>query len=244
MESRERLIVALDVENLRTAEKLVKNLSSYISIFKIGLQLFSLYHKDAIKMVKNYGAKIFLDLKFCDIPNTVAKGAEVITSFDVYFFNLHTFGGYEMMKQARIASLKKAKEIGISPPKILGVTLLTSIDQKILKEELKIKYSVEEYVIWLASLARKAGLSGVVASAQEAKIIRKSFKKNFIIVTPGIRPKQRNLDDQKRVLTAEEAINSGADYLVIGRPVIEAKNPVDIVKNIIEEIENAKRRNS
>jgi orotidine-5'-phosphate decarboxylase len=241
MEASERLIVALDLDDLKKVEKFVKELSPYVKIFKIGMQLFSLYHRDALKVVKDCGGEIFLDLKFCDIPNTVKKAVEVVTSFGVYFFTLHTFGGYEMLKEAKIASLKKAKELNISPPKLLGVTLLTSIDERILKKELKIKYNPKNYVVFLASLAKKANFSGVVASAREAKIIRKKFGKDFLIVTPGIRPSQKKLYDQKRTLTAKEAINSGADYLVVGRPILEAKNPKDVVKDILEEIENEKR---
>lgn len=244
METKERLIVAVDLEDLKEIENLVKKLSGYVKIFKIGLQVFSLYHIQALKIVKDYGGEVFLDLKFCDIPNTVVKASEIVTSFGVYFFNLHTFAGYEMLKAARIASFKKAEELKIPPPKILGVTLLTSIDRKILKKELKIRHNLENYVLVLSGLAKKAGLSGVVCSAKEAKIIKKKFGKNFITVTPGIRPAEKTFDDQKRILTAKDAIKSGADYIVVGRPILQAKNPVDVVKNILEEIESAERGNS
>ncbi len=236
---KEQLIVALDVDDLKQAERLVEQLVGYISTFKIGLQLFSNSGPDAIKMVKDRGGRVFLDLKFHDIPNTVAKASEELVKLGVSIFNLHTLGGVKMMRKSASAARKKAKEVGLPPPLILGVTILTSIDERTLKEELKIKRDIKNYVSYLSSLAKKAGLDGVVASAGEIKKIRKTLGEDFIILTPGIRPAGSRVDDQKRVATPTEAIKAGANLIVVGRPIILASNPLRVVKNILKELGNA-----
>jgi len=235
--TRERLVLALDVDNFKKAEQLVGKLSDYVGVFKIGSQLFTAEGAKVVNMVNDKGGKIFLDLKFHDIPNTVARAAEVAAKLGVYIFNVHTSGGYEMMKTAAEATKKTSLALGINKPLILGVTLLTSINQEILEKEIGIKKGLEEQVVHLAKLAKAAGLDGVVASSWEIKEIRKACGGDFVILTPGIRPVGKSSDDQKRVMTPQEAIKLGADFLVIGRPIRNAVNPVAAAKQILREME-------
>jgi orotidine-5'-phosphate decarboxylase len=235
--AREKLVLALDVDDFKKAEKLVGKLSDYVGVFKIGSQLFTAEGTKVVDMVNERGGKIFLDLKFHDIPNTVARAAEVATKLGVYIFNVHTSGGYEMMRAAAEASEKISLASGIRKPLILGVTLLTSINQEILEKEIGIKKRLEEQVVHLAKLAKVAGLDGVVASSREIKQIRKACGEDFIILTPGIRPAGKSSDDQKRIMTPQEAIKLGADFLVIGRPIRDASNPVEAAKEILREME-------
>jgi len=234
---KERLVLALDVEDFKKAEELVGKLSDYVGVFKIGNQLFTAEGAKVVNMVNKRGGKVFLDLKFHDIPNTVARAAEVATKLGVYIFNVHTSGGYEMMKAAAEASKKISLALGVRKPLILGVTLLTSINQEILEKEIGIKKRLEEQVVHLAKLARTAGLDGVVASSWEIKEIRKACGEDFVILTPGIRPTGKSSDDQKRVMTPQEAIKLGSDFLVIGRPIRNASNPVEAAKEILREME-------
>lgn len=235
--ARKRLVLALDVDDFKKAEELVDELSDYIETFKIGNQLFTAEGTKVVNMINERGGKVFLDLKFHDIPNTVARAAEVATKLGVYIFNVHTSGGYEMMKAAAEASEKISLASGVRKPLILGVTLLTSINQEILEKDLGIKRRLGEQVVHLAKLAKAAGLDGVVASSREIKEIRKACGKDFIILTPGIRPAGKSSDDQKRIMTPGEAIKLGADFLVIGRPIRNASNPVEATKEILREME-------
>ena len=235
--ARERLVLALDVDNFKKAEQLVGKLSDYIGVFKIGSQLFTAEGAKVVNMVNDKGSKVFLDLKFHDIPNTVARAAEVAAKLGVYIFNVHTSGGYEMMKAAAEITAKTSQELGIKKPLILGVTLLTSINQEILEKEIGIKKRLKEQVVHLAKLAKAAGLDGVVASSCEIKEIRKACGEDFVILTPGIRPAGKPSDDQKRVMTPQEAIKLGSDFLVIGRPIRNASNPVEATKEILREME-------
>lgn len=235
--TRERLVLALDVDNFKKAEQLVGKLSDYVGVFKIGSQLFTAGGAKVVNMINERGGKVFLDLKFHDIPNTVARAAEVATKLGVYIFNVHTSGGYEMMKAAAEVTAKTSQELGIKKPLILGVTLLTSINQEILEKEIGIKKRLKEQVVHLAKLAKAAGLDGVVASSWEIKEIRKACGEDFVILTPGIRPAGKSSDDQKRVMTPREAIKLGADFLVIGRPIRNAVNPVEAAKEILSEME-------
>jgi len=235
--TKERLVLALDVDNFKKAEELVSKLNNYVGVFKIGSQLFTAEGAKVVNMLNERGGKVFLDLKFHDIPNTVARAAEVATKSGVYIFNVHTSGGYEMMKAAAEASEKISLALGVRKPLILGVTLLTSINQEILEKEIGIKKRLEEQVVHLAKLAKAAGLDGVVASPREIKEIRKACGENFVILTPGIRPAGKSSDDQKRIMTPREAIKLGADFLVIGRPIRNAFNPVEAAKEILKEME-------
>lgn len=246
LSARERLVLALDVNNFKKAEELVDKLTDYVGVFKIGNQLFTAEGIKVIKMVQEKGGKVFLDLKFHDIPNTVARAAEVVSKLGVYIFDIHTSGGYEMMKAAVEASKKLSFALGISKPLILGVTLLTSINQEILEKEIGIKKSLEEQVVHLAKLAEAAGLDGVVASPWEIKALRAACGEGFVILTPGIRPvclcvtcrqAGKSDDDQKRIMTPQEAIKLGADFIVIGRPITNATNPVKASQEILKEME-------
>ncbi len=235
--AKERLVLALDVDDFKKAEELVSELSDYVGAFKIGNQLFTAEGPKVVDMVNKKGGKVFLDLKFHDIPNTVARAAEVATKLGVYIFNVHTSGGYEMMKVAAEANKKISSALGIRKSLILGVTLLTSINQEILEKEIGIKKRLEEQVVHLAKLAKAAGLDGVVASSWEIKKIRKACGEDFVILTPGIRPAGKSSDDQKRIMTPGEAIKLGADFLVIGRPIRNASNPLEAAKEILREME-------
>jgi len=235
--ARERLVLALDVDDFKKAEELVGGLIDYVGAFKIGNQLFTAEGPKVVDMVNKKGGKVFLDLKFHDIPNTVARAAEVATKLGVSIFNVHTSGGYEMMKAAAEATAKISQELAIRKPIILGVTLLTSINQEILEKEIGIIKRLEEQVVHLAKLAKASGLDGVVASSWEIKEIRKACGEDFVILTPGIRPTGKSFDDQKRIMTPREAINLGADFLVVGRPIRNAANPVEAAKQILKEME-------
>ncbi|MDP2942243.1 MAG: orotidine-5'-phosphate decarboxylase, partial [Candidatus Omnitrophota bacterium] len=191
----EKLIVALDTKSLDEAASLVDKLIPEVKIFKVGLGLFTLYGYAAVEMVKDKGGKVFLDLKFHDIPNTVASAVKSASDLGVFILNVHTLGGSEMMRKAAEA-VKGLSE----RPLILGVTVLTSMDQKAINE-VGIEKSVEEEVLNLATMARDAGLDGVVASPQETSAIRKKLGKDFIIVTPGVRPEWAARGDQKRIAT-------------------------------------------
>ena len=235
--AKERLVLALDVDDFKKADELVDKLSNYVGVFKIGSQLFTAEGAKVVNMVNERGGKVFLDLKFHDIPNTVARAAEVATKLGVYIFNVHTSGGYEMMRAAAEASEKISLALGVRKPLILGVTLLTSINQEILEKEIGVKKKLEEQVVHLAKLAKAAGLDGVVASSWEIREIRKACGEDFVILTPGIRPAGKSSDDQKRIMTPREAKKLGADFLVIGRPIRNASNPVGAAKEILREME-------
>jgi len=238
LSAKEKLVLALDVDNLESAFSLVTQLKDYVGIFKVGSQLFTAEGPRIIKMIHSVGGKVFLDLKFYDIPNTVARAAEVATRLGVYIFNVHTSGGYGLMKGAVEAARKTSLDLGIEKPIILGVTVLTSIDQRILVDEMGIKRNLKEQVAHLAKLSQSAGLDGVVASSLEISVIRQVCGEKFIILTPGIRPANSTLDDQKRVMTPKKALNLGADFLVVGRPIRNADDPVEAAKNILREMED------
>jgi orotidine-5'-phosphate decarboxylase len=232
----EKLIVALDMKTLEEAGQIVKKLSPAVKIFKVGMGLFTSYGPEAVKMVHDKGAKVFLDLKFHDIPNTVAHAVKSAAKLGVFMMNIHALGGSEMMLRATEAALESADSSG-KKPILLGVTVLTSMDQALIGE-IGIDKRIEEEVLSLARLGKDAGLDGVVASPNETALIRQNLGKNFIIVTPGIRPAGAEKSDQKRTMTPKEAIGAGADYIVVGRPIIEAKDPAEAAKKIIKEMES------
>jgi len=230
-----RIIFALDVDHFAEAQHWVNLLKGHVEIFKVGKQLFTHAGPKVIDMVRQKGQKVFLDLKYHDIPNTVAKAGEEATKLNVTMFNLHALGGFEMMKKTVEASRATAKSLGIPKPLILAVTILTSMDEGALGE-VGVQGPLLEEVERLALLASKAGVDGVIASPQEISVIRDRCGEKFLIITPGIRVPSDKKDDQKRTLTPREAISAGADYLVIGRPIREAKDPVEAVQKIIEDI--------
>jgi orotidine-5'-phosphate decarboxylase len=232
---RDKIIFALDVEHFAEAQHWVNLLKDHVGLFKVGKQLFTHAGPKVVDMIRQKGQKAFLDLKFHDIPNTVAKAAEEATKLNVTMFNLHALGGFEMMKKTVEASRSAAKSLGIPKPLILAVTILTSMDEETLKT-VGIQGPILEEVGRLASLSMKAGMDGVVASPKEIGIIRQQCGEKFLIVTPGIRAPSDKKDDQKRTLSPKEAITAGASYLVIGRPIKEAKDPIEAVQKIIEDI--------
>ena len=232
---KDKIIFALDVEHFTEAQRWVKLLKDHVGIFKVGKQLFTHAGPKVIHMILQKGQKVFLDLKYHDIPNTVAKAGEEATKLNVSMFNLHALGGFEMMKKTVDLSRATAKSLGVTKPLILAVTILTSMDENALKE-VGVQGSIQEEVGRLASLASKAGVDGVIASPQEIGIIRERCGEKFVIVTPGIRAPSDKKDDQKRTLTPREAVSAGANYLVIGRPIKEAKDPIEAVQKIIEDI--------
>ena len=245
-----QLVVALDVESLAQVRELIERLSPIVDIFKVGSQLFTACGPVAVRFIQAKDKKVFLDLKYHDIPNTVANAIEAAVNLSVaversnspkgkkgemnlglFMLTVHTAGGVEMMKAAVEAATKAAQKIKVQKPLIVGVTVLTS--------EAK-SDSIQPLVLERAHLAQQAGLDGVVASPQEAKFIRQEFGNNFIIVTPGIRPAGTEAGDQKRIATPTEAIQNGSNYLVVGRPIVEAKDPLKAAKEILREMENSK----
>jgi orotidine-5'-phosphate decarboxylase len=232
---KDRIIFALDVEHFSEAQYWVNLLKDQIGVFKVGKQLFTHAGPKVIDMIRKRNQNIFLDLKFHDIPTTVAKAGAEATKLNVSIFDLHALGGLEMMRKTVEASRTTAKELGIPKPLILAITILTSMDEDSLKE-VGIRGPILEEVGQLALLAMKAGMDGVVASPQEIGIIRQKCGDKFLIVTPGIRLPTDKKDDQKRTLSPKEAISAGANYLVIGRPIKEAKDPLEAVQRIVEDI--------
>lgn len=230
-----QLILALDLESLSETERIVDLLKDRISIFKIGLQLFTREGPKAVEMVHKKGGKVFLDLKFHDIPNTAAKASREATRLGVFMFSIHTLGGEEMLKRCRDSVIETSLKEDITRPIIIGVTILTSLDQKGLNN-LGIKKNLKEEIRYLSERALRAGLDGVVASPEEVRLIRESCGRDFIIVTPGIRPEGSSHDDQKRIMTPKGAIREGANFLVIGRPILMAENPVKAVEELIKDI--------
>ncbi len=228
---RDRLIVALDVENLSEAERVVETLLPVVKIFKVGAQLFTSVGPRIISVIQGKGGKVFLDLKYHDIPHTVAKAVEVATERGVYMLTVHAQGGLKMMKEAIDAAKNRAKEKNLPCPILLGVTVLTSME----KEDfalLGIGRRIDEQVLHLTRLVLKAGLDGIISSPEEAKMIRQNFGDKPLIVTPGIRLIKISADDQKRISTPEEAISAGANYIVVGRPILTAEDPLKEAEKI------------
>lgn len=235
MNPKDKLIVALDVSTLKEAEKLVKTLSRQVRTFKIGKELFTSVGPKVVEMVHSRKGRVFLDLKFHDIPNTVGAACEAATRLKVFMMNVHASGGRQMLYGAVQAVHKTAEAMKIAPPLLVGVTVLTSLKDEDLKD-IGCRNNVEKQVETLAALSKSCGLDGVVASAHEIAIIRKSAGKDFLVVTPGVRPVWAARGDQKRVMTPKEAVAAGADYIVIGRPITQADDPAKAAKDVIKEI--------
>jgi len=235
--SRSKLIFALDPEgDMDEAIRLVDLLTGHVGMFKIGKEAFTRFGPSFVTSVLERGGNVFLDLKFHDIPNTVAMAAEAAVRLGVSMFNIHALGGGAMMERAVESVKNTAAAMGIVPPVLIAVTVLTSLDDSNL-EEMGFKCSTGELAVKLAITARNAGASGVVASPQDVIPIRKACGKDFVIVTPGIRLSDKvEGDDQKRVLTPREAVAMGADYIVVGRPIRLADDPAVAADMITEEI--------
>ena len=232
--SNSRIIVPLDFNTAEQALELVEKLQPDLCRLKVGKELFTITGPVLVEKLISKGFDIFLDLKFHDIPTTVARACAVAADSGVWMVNVHASGGSEMMSLAREEIEKKSHH-----PLLIGVTILTSMDQEALTE-IGIQYSVAEQVMRLAQLTSDAGLDGVVCSAHEVKMLRDNLGEEFKLITPGIRPSGSNNDDQKRVMTPAQAINAGSDYLVIGRPITRAADPGQALKDISEEISAAR----
>ncbi|HEX5816020.1 MAG TPA: orotidine-5'-phosphate decarboxylase [Methylomirabilota bacterium] len=239
---RDRIFVALDVETLDDASALLDRLDGAVTGVKIGSQLFTAAGPAAVELVHKRGYRVFLDLKFHDIPNTVAGAVRGATRLGVFMLNVHASGGAAMMRAAAEAAAQAARDFGVARPVCLAVTVLTSLDRRALERELGVPASVDAHVLRLADLAREVGLDGCVASPQEIGRIRLALGSRFAIVTPGIRPDggaPASSDDQKRVATPRMALAAGADYLVIGRPITGAPDPRAAAAAIVAELESA-----
>jgi orotidine-5'-phosphate decarboxylase len=236
--SKAQLILALDLESFEEAVPLIDGLADSVEIFKVGSQMFTAYGPFVTRYLQSRGKKVFLDLKFHDIPNTVASAIKSAVSLSVnpsqegefapiYMLTVHTVGGKEMLEAAAQAAKSQAQVLGVTRPFIVGVTVLTSAAKE---------PNLEALVLERARLAKAAGLDGVVASVEEAAMIRRELGKDFLIVTPGIRPAEASLNDQKRVATPKAAMEQGSNFLVVGRPIIQAPSPRAAALKILEEI--------
>lgn len=235
----DKLIVALDVDQTSRALELQAALRDYVGMFKIGMQLFTAAGPELVRQIVSRGSRVFLDLKYHDIPNTVAMAAVEATRLGVSMFNVHASGGREMMKRTADAVAEVAGREGLTKPIVLGVTLLTSADQDTL-QQLGIDDGPSQVVPRLAALAASSNLDGVVASAHEIKIIREQIANpNFKIVCPGMRRATDAADDQRRTMSVGDAVRAGADYVVVGRPVLGAEDPAKAALAFHQEINAA-----
>lgn len=222
-----RVIVALDYDNKDNALSFVAQLDPSLCKLKVGKEMFTLFGPEFVKTLVSKGFDVFLDLKFHDIPNTVAKACKAAAELGVWMVNVHASGGVPMMKAAKeaIASSNHPQT------KLIAVTVLTSMDQAQLSDVID-NVTPQQQVLRLCKLTQQAGLDGIVCSAQEAQVLRQTFTDEFLLVTPGIRPKGADAGDQKRVMTPDEAIDSGVSYLVMGRPITKADDPVAVLTSV------------
>ncbi len=230
------IIAALDVPSPNQAHTLIDQIGSQIGAFKVGMELFTAAGPEIIHRIREQDAAVFLDLKFHDIPNTVAKAVASAVRLDVQMLTIHTHGGSTMMKAAENAAQETARELGTAAPLVLGVSVLTSMDQSDL-QEIGLSNPVADQVERVVQLGVESGLRGFVCSPLEIERLRKIIPKETKLVTPGIRMASDAKGDQKRTKSPIEALQSGADYLVIGRPIYAAPNPSDALKRILESIE-------
>jgi orotidine-5'-phosphate decarboxylase len=240
--AKNKLIVALDVETANEALNLFSALKDVAGMFKIGSQLFTASGAGLVREIVGAGGRIFLDLKFHDIPNTVAAAGVEAARLGVNIFDVHACGGSEMMRRTAEAVAETALREGINRPLIIGITVLTSMDDSTLAE-IGFSSGTTEQVGRMARLADASGLDGVVASPHEVKLVRETVgRNNFVIVTPGVRPSGAASNDQRRVMTPADAVRAGADYLVVGRPILKATDPALAAHQIIEEIQQVETK--
>lgn len=232
MKIKDRLIIALDYSNMEDAKNIVETLGETVSFYKVGLELFLNSKGEMVEHLTKKGKKVFLDLKFHDIPNTTTMASLFAARQDVFMFNVHASGGRVMMESVA----KKVKEMN---PEILSiaVTILTSFSEEGLKETFRSELTLKELALNLAKLTKEAGMDGIVCSPWEAKAIKELCGENFKTVCPGVRPKWSVADDQERIMTPKDAILNGCDYLVVGRPITKNENPVEAAKKVLAEIE-------
>ncbi|HBQ85530.1 MAG TPA: orotidine-5'-phosphate decarboxylase [Syntrophomonas sp.] len=238
MNAYERIILALDVDTEQQALDLVEKLAPHVGAFKVGMQLFNSAGPGIVGKINDLGGKVFADLKFHDIPNTVGAAGRVMTRLNVFMFNVHAAGGKEMLQTVVKEVQNEASRLNRKPPLVIAVTVLTSIAQEQLAQELLIPdLKVEDVVVRWAQMAEQTGIDGVVCSPKEINAIRSACRPEFKIITPGIRPAWSEANDQKRITTPRAALDMGADYMVIGRPITKAPDPVAAAQRIIEELE-------
>ncbi|MCL2495827.1 MAG: orotidine-5'-phosphate decarboxylase [Clostridiales bacterium] len=235
-EMRERLIVALDVPTRKEAFKLVKILDGEVGAYKIGMQLYNSEGPDIVRDIQLFGGKVFVDLKFHDIPNTVAQTSRVMARRQAFMYTMHAGGGSKMLRTAVEAAAEEAAILEMEKPLAIAVTVLTSINQNAFEQEMGVKIPIVEHVVELAKMAQQAGMDGVVCSPQEIGPVRAACGPDMLIVTPGIRPAWASSNDQERVLTPQAAIKAGASYLVVGRPIITAADPKEAARKIVAEM--------
>ncbi len=240
MTAREKLIVALDVPTAEAGARLAERLAGHAGAFKVGLENFSAEGPVLVRFLTSRHARVFLDLKYHDIPNTVRSAAREAAHLGVAMINVHALGGARMMEAARAGAEEGARDRHAARPLVLAVTVLTSHGPEEL-QQLGIAGSPEEVVVRLARLAHSAGLDGVVASPQEIGALRAALGPDFVIVTPGIRPATADANDQVRTATPASAIQAGASYIVVGRPITGAPSPAAAADAIVQEIESAMR---
>ncbi len=225
--AKNNLIIAIDTADLNKAINLAKQLKNEIHAVKLGLEFFTKNGAEGVKKIRSLGVEIFLDLKFHDIPNTVAKAVNEIVNLDINMLTIHSQGGYEMMKLAQDSAKKTAQKNGCKLPIILAVTILTSLDEKIFKQ-INSRQKIADQVLTLARIAKKANIPGIVCSPHEIELVKKN-NLNLKIIAPGIRFSDSKSNDQKRIMTPKEALDLGANYLVMGRPILDGG---DIMANI------------
>lgn len=229
-----KIIVALDFQNAKTAINFARQLDPKMCRLKVGKELFTAAGPQLVEAFQQQNFEVFLDLKFHDIPNTTAKACQAASNLGVWMVNVHASGGFEMMQAAREAVDKNTHK-----PILIAVTVLTSMSEEAL-QKIGVQTPLQQHVLNLATLTKEAGLDGVVCSAQEAALLKESLGQNFCLVTPGIRPKNAAKDDQTRIVTPQDALNLGAHYLVIGRPITKAENPLKALEDIFQECASIK----
>ena len=239
MKKKPEVIAALDVESRRDADALAARLAGIVDFFKVGSRLFTAEGPSMVKDLREGGARIFLDLKFHDIPATVAGSVRAATALGVRMMTLHASGGLDMMRAAAQEAAETAGRLGIERPLLVGVTVLTSLSREDLSAVMPAAGQVSEIVLRLAERAKAAGLDGIVASVEETRPVKERLGSEFIVVTPGIRPAGADAGDQKRVATPRKAAAAGSDYLVVGRPIIHAPSPSEAARAILSELEGS-----
>jgi orotidine-5'-phosphate decarboxylase len=237
MDPKEKIILALDVDHFEEAQRIVTEFKDHVGMFKVGKQLFTHCGPKIVDFIKLKNSKVFLDLKYHDIPNTVSKAAIEAAKLGVDMLNVHASGGFTMMKETGAAVHDAAKRLQIPRPRIIAVTVLTSMDDAEFKH-MGIDISTSQLTKNLALLTKEAGLDGVVAAGTDIEMIRELCGKDFVIVTPGVRIQEKK-DDQKRVITPHDAIKKGATYIVLGRAIMDAENPKALLDKTCGDLKNA-----
>lgn len=232
---KDRIIVPLDVPNIEAAIALIDQLAG-ITFWKVGLELFVSNGSEILTILKNREKRIFLDLKFHDIPNTVAGACRAAAGYGVDLLTIHATAGRAALKAAKLAVQEGAEASGVAPPKLIAITLLTSLSSRDLAFDLKIPLELPEYALQMALLAKEAGLDGAVCSPQEVEQLRQTCGEDFLLVCPGVRPSWAEAGDQRRSREPAQAFKAGADYLVIGRPITSAKDPSAAWERICQEV--------